>query len=356
MDMSPRLGLPFIAPQQAQRHITFNEAIRALDMLVQPAVLSRTTAAPPASPASGDTYIVAPSATGGWAGKDGKIASYVDGGWDFTTPANGWLSYVVDTAQIAICQSGSWSPLVTTGGSSVAKFGINATADLTNRLFVAAAASLFSHDGSGHQIKINKAAAGNTASVLFQDGFSGRAEFGLTGDDDFHVKVSADGAVWLEALTVAKATGAVTLPAGQIGFPATQNASSNPNTLDDYEEGSFTPRIDGTTAAGTGTYSTQIGSYTKIGNMVAVAGVVGITDHTGTGNILIANLPFVQGAAAPLAVPALRVNSLTHSSGTVQGYVSGSTIALETETSGNAPVPLPMDTSFVIRFSATYFT
>ena len=129
MDLSPRLGLPYIAPQQAQKQVTYNEAIRALDVLVQPVVMSRTTATPPGSPAAGDTYIVAPSATGAWAGKDGKIATFVDGGWDFVTPANGWLAYVNDTAQIAVSQSGAWSPLVTTGGTSIAKFGINATAD-----------------------------------------------------------------------------------------------------------------------------------------------------------------------------------------------------------------------------------
>lgn len=355
MDMSPRLGLPFIAPQQAQKHLSFNEAIRALDMLVQPAVLSRTIASPPGSPASGDTYIVALSATGAWAGKDGKIASYVDGGWDFTTPANGWLTYVIDAAHIAICQSGTWSSLITTGGSSIAKFGINATADLANRLAVAAAASLFTHDGNGHQLKINKAAAGDTASVLFQDAFSGRAEFGLTGDDDFHVKVSPDGSAWHNALIVAKGTGAVALSAGQIAFPATQNPSSHPNTLDDYEEGAFTPRIDGTTAAGTGTYTLQNGVFTKIGNVVVLSGVISLTAHSGTGNMVVANLPFTQDLLAPLAVANLRVNNLTHSGGAIIGYVSGSTIVLETETSGSPPVALPMDTACSIRFSVTYF-
>jgi hypothetical protein len=355
MDTSPRLGLPFIAPQQAQKHISFNEAIRVLDTLVQPAVMSRTTATPPGSPASGEAYIVAPSATGAWAGKDGEVASYADGGWDFITPADGWLAFVGDTAEIAICQSGLWSALVTNGGTSIAKFGINATADLTNRLAIAAAASLFTHDGSGHQLKINKSAAGDTASVLFQQSFTGHAEFGLAGDNDFHVKVSPDGIAWHDALKVAASNGALALQSGQLGFPATPNLSSNPNTLDHYEEGTFTPRIDGTTVAGTGTYALQSGAYTRIGNVVVAAGVVSITAHTGTGNMVIANLPLTQGVSAPLAVASLRVNNLTHGGGAVVGYVSGSTIILETEASGSAPVALPIDTSFSIRFSATYF-
>ena len=71
------------------------------------------------------------------------------------------------------------------------------------------AASLFNHAGAGHQHKINKNTASDTASLLFQTGFSGRAEFGTTGDDDWHVKVSADGSTWHEAIVVDKDTGDV---------------------------------------------------------------------------------------------------------------------------------------------------
>jgi len=68
--------------------------------------------------------------------------------------------------------------------------GINATADTTNRLTVAAPATLFNHAGGGHQIKINKASAGATASLLHQDNYAGRAEMGLAGNDDFSIKVA----------------------------------------------------------------------------------------------------------------------------------------------------------------------
>ena len=90
--------------------------------------------------------------------------------------------------------------------------GINATADATNRLSVAAPATLLNHEGAGHQVKVNKAAAADTASFLFQTAFSGRAEMGTTGDDDFHFKVSPDGTTWLEALLIDKTTGAVSFP------------------------------------------------------------------------------------------------------------------------------------------------
>ena len=55
MDATPRLNLPYIAPQQAQKQVTYNEAMKALDRLVQPVVLSRSIATPPGSPAEGCT-------------------------------------------------------------------------------------------------------------------------------------------------------------------------------------------------------------------------------------------------------------------------------------------------------------
>lgn len=112
MSATARLNLPYIAPLQAQKQITYNEAMAALDQLVQPAVKSRTITAPPGSPAEGDTYIVAPSATGAWAGKDGQFACRLNGAWSFRTPADGWLAYVVDDGKLAVRQSGAWSSLV----------------------------------------------------------------------------------------------------------------------------------------------------------------------------------------------------------------------------------------------------
>jgi len=95
------------------------------------------------------------------------------------------------------------------GFNPVALLGVNTSADTTNRLSVKSPASLFDHAGSDHHLKVNKAADTDTASLLFQTGYSGRAEFGTTGDDNFRIKVSPDGTAWTEALTIDKATGRV---------------------------------------------------------------------------------------------------------------------------------------------------
>jgi len=85
--------------------------------------------------------------------------------------------------------------------------------DETNRISLASPASLFSHDGTGHQLKINKAADDDTASILFQSNWSGTAEIGCVGGRDLSVKTSADGTAFTEALHVESASGVVRLPA-----------------------------------------------------------------------------------------------------------------------------------------------
>ena len=214
MSNSPILGLPFIEAAQAQKHVTHNEALKTLDAVIQLAVLDRGLAAPPGTPAEGDRYIVAAGATGSWLGKDTEIAAFQDGAWTFYTPREGWLAWVADEDVLLAWDGTAWS-VVSGGGGSVNPaplVGVNATANLTNRFSVSSPAVLLNHEGAGHQLKINKNLAADTASLLFQSGFSGRAEMGLTGDDDYRFKVSSDGTVWNEAIVINRITGGVTFP------------------------------------------------------------------------------------------------------------------------------------------------
>jgi lysophospholipase L1-like esterase len=185
-----------------------NEALRSLDAIVQLVVLDKDLAVPPGSPAEGSRYIVAASPSGAWAGQAAKIAAYQDGAWMFYAPGEGWLAWVADEDKLYAYSGTVWDEF-TSAGTGVPLWGINTTADTTNRLALKSPASLFDNVGNGHQQKINKAAAGDTASQLFQTGYSGRAEYGLTGDDDFHVKVSPDGSAWTEALVVDRTTAAI---------------------------------------------------------------------------------------------------------------------------------------------------
>lgn len=93
-------------------------------------------------------------------------------------------------------------------------------------------------------------------------------------------------------------TGVITATAGQIAFPATQSASADANTLDDYEEGTWTPVIGGTGGVSGQAYSVQDGTYVKIGQFVfARFNVTLSTEGTITTNVQIQGLPFSATSA-----------------------------------------------------------
>lgn len=110
-----RLGLPFLAAAQAQKHVTVNDALRLLDGIVQARVLNATTSSPPASPVNGVCYIVANSATGDWSGWDDDIAMWADGAWYRIPRFNGMRVWDA-TAQDLLVYSGSWQSLAVVMG------------------------------------------------------------------------------------------------------------------------------------------------------------------------------------------------------------------------------------------------
>jgi len=128
------------------------------------------------------------------------------------------------------------------------------------------------------------------------------------------------------------------------------------NELDDYEEGTFTPTIVGTTAAGTGTYSVQVGRYTKIGNTVRFQIYLTWSAHTGTGNMRVAGLPFTNVNVANVQAPvALGPSNLTFSNSISAFTSTNSTVVLLfTYATGAAEAELPIDTAATIRLAGVY--
>jgi len=202
MDNTPRLALPQIIAGQALKHITHNEALMRLDALVQALVESTSLATPPATPLPGEAFIVPAGATGAWAGHGSEIAAWQAEAWQFYDPAPGWQVFDRATQSLRIFSGSDWVPVAAIG-AGLPFLGVNTSADPVNRLAVAGPATLLTHEGAGHQLKINKAGTGDTASLLFQAGWSGRAEMGLMGDESWRIKVSPDGSTWTDALTIA---------------------------------------------------------------------------------------------------------------------------------------------------------
>lgn len=217
------LRLPYIAAAQAQKHVTHNEALRALDAIVMLAVDDRDLSSPPPTPAEGARYLVKAPGADGFAGRDGQIAQYRDGAFEFHLPHAGWIAYVADEDALLVHDGDAWRGLF--GDlQDVARIGLATVADATNPFAARLNNALFTAravaDGGDGDLrcKLNKESAGNTASLLYQAGYSGRAEIGLAGDDDLHLKVSDDGATWREGIVIAAASGKVTFPHGTPGL------------------------------------------------------------------------------------------------------------------------------------------
>lgn len=125
MTNSPRLGLAYIIPGQAQKEVTHNEALNDLDALTQISVINMTTNAPPGSPAAGDSYIIGPSPTGAWSTHAGKIASYYSG-WRIKAPEEGFRAWVKDVQREYVFKGSGWGPVgVLTAVQPISAFSSN---------------------------------------------------------------------------------------------------------------------------------------------------------------------------------------------------------------------------------------
>ena len=304
-DVSAILSLPYILPAQAQKHVTHNEALRMLDLLVQLVVTSRQVTTPDPEPEENARYIVPAGATGAFAGQAAKIAFWETGSWVFFDALPGWRAEVLDENRQVVFDGLNW-----TGPEALAqrfeRVGIATDADATNRLAVASAATLLTHDGAGHQLKINKATTNDTASLLFQTGWSGRAEMGTTGSDAFEIKTSANGTAFQTAFRAVPATGKAELPSGLASAGGTA-AQPGQGFLGDEDTGIFNPAANqiGLSAGGTqralltptelslsvpvtGTAVTQSPADTTAGRLMKVgdAGLLGPVVITGGSDTL----------------------------------------------------------------------
>ncbi|MCZ8182167.1 MAG: DUF2793 domain-containing protein [Beijerinckiaceae bacterium] len=201
MDETPLLSLPYLAAGQAQKHVTLNESLRRLDMLVQLSARSRVVGLPPEDPGEGARFLVPEGATGAWQGRAGQVAAWQDGGWVLVAPGPGWLAWIEDEARLLAFTLAGWVPAIGPL-QDIDRLGIGTRAEGADRLAVRGMATLLTHDGEGHQLKLNKAMAAATASLLFQTGWSGRAEIGTVANDALAFKMSADGQTWLTALVI----------------------------------------------------------------------------------------------------------------------------------------------------------
>ena len=99
--------------------------------------------------------------------------------------------------------------------------------------------------------------------------------------------------------------------------------TADANQFDDYEEGSFTPTIQGTTTTGTASYTTQTGKYTKIGQLVDIYIQINWSSFTGSGVFEVHGLPFTNKSdEAPCGVVMYNQVDIPNITGTVGDYTA----------------------------------
>lgn len=143
-----------------------------------------------------------------------------------------------------------------------------------------------------------------------------------------------------------------------VKFPPTQVASTDVNTLDDYKETDFssTVSVEGTSAAGTPTWTTRIATATKVGNIVHVNLALTWSAHTGTGNIRITGLPHTSNATLGRASFPVSSDNLTYGSGSLIGFLQSNTtyIDLYLQATGAASSAVAMDTAATVYANFSY--
>lgn len=231
---SARLDLPYLQAGQMQKHVTLNEALTRLDALVQCAVISRTVADQPEAPEEGALYILPEAAAGAaWSTMGaGVLARHEAGEWRALDIAPGTRAFVLDERRLVALDDDGWMDVGVHGDrlDDLEGLGVGMASDPVNTFAAKLNSALWTARAEGEggtgdlRYVLNKESGGHVLSLLFQSGWSGRAEIGLVGDDDLVLKVSPDGETWREALKVDRRTGRVGLAAmDALLRPATQD-------------------------------------------------------------------------------------------------------------------------------------
>ena len=139
-----------------------------------------------------------------------------------------------------------------------------------------------------------------------------------------------------------------------IDFSATAHpAGMTSEVFDDYEVGTFTPTVVGSTSAGTATDGGQSGRYTKIGNRVLFSIAIDYSGHTGTGDMRISGLPFT---AVGNDVVTLFAANLSYTGTHLQPFMVSTQIWMNQTTSGGADTYIPMDAACQLQLTGEYRT
>lgn len=108
METTERLGLPLLAPGQAQKELTHNEALQLIEILLAGAIEEPARNAPPSGPVPGSCYLVGSIPTGIWTQYAGHLAAFTSAGWRFVPPAQGMVALVKSSGLTVSYVGSAW--------------------------------------------------------------------------------------------------------------------------------------------------------------------------------------------------------------------------------------------------------
>ena len=108
-ETTPKFGLPFLLPGQAQKEHYHNEALSLIDLALHAAVEGLPAESPPPAAQEGQCWIVDAGATGPWAGRDGWLAAWTEGGWRFVQPQPGMAVWDKAAGYWSVWNGFDWS-------------------------------------------------------------------------------------------------------------------------------------------------------------------------------------------------------------------------------------------------------
>ena len=222
-DNTTRLDLPYLAPAQAQKHVTVNETLRRLDSLVMLCLESRQISAQPSLPAEGSAYLLPMTASGSaWSQfSAGSIAVFEDNAWRAFAPKAGFTAFIRDEAQLMVFDATQWRPIQ---GAAIRDLqdlnllGIGTQADANNPIAAKINKALWTaryaqENGSGDlRFTFNKENTSRVLSLLFQSNYAARAEIGLIGNDELVFRASSDGVNFVDIAQLRTAQRALQTP------------------------------------------------------------------------------------------------------------------------------------------------
>lgn len=170
MSQTPHFNLDYLMPEQAQKHVTINDALRRLDGLVQLSVKNRDTSVPPAAPENGDRYLIGTDPQDAWEGASGYLALFEDTSWHFFAPQNGWRLWDEAARRLLVFDGASWQPVEGAGQQSGLVRQVTTHAAIT--------------DNQLAEIPSHVIFLGLTALVLEEIKGTSRWRIGVAGDGD----------------------------------------------------------------------------------------------------------------------------------------------------------------------------